>query len=355
MRAEIGFYVHHQGSGHLMRCIRLSQELAGYQVTFLGSQLQDFGSIIPREIRCITLPMDFSADRLQRVDDTPTPFLHYAPTGNLGILERNHQLVSYFLERKPVLFIVDVSVEAALLARLCSISVWYMRQHGTRSDAAHQLAYQLAERLLAPYPRWMEDPSASAYMVEKTHYLGAFSRYDSIEAEEKQVQKKLVVILLGSGGTGINKSWVNRVARQCPGFSFRVVGLAGESPQEDGGENVHGLGHLPDPLAHLREADIILGHAGDGTVMEMAFLRKRFVCLPAHRAYDEQLSKAAILERAGLALVVWEWESPHIDWFTVLTEAQQWPTHRWESLLQDRSISQLPQWLAHAAMPFKWS
>ena len=62
MQAKIAFYVHHHGSGHIMRCLAIARELGNAEVYFLGSNLKHYSALIPKEIICIHLPMDTPAE-----------------------------------------------------------------------------------------------------------------------------------------------------------------------------------------------------------------------------------------------------------------------------------------------------
>ena len=83
--------------------------------------------------------------------------------------------------------LVDVSVEVALLARLCGVPFAYLRQTGERDDPPHQLAYRWAAGLLAPFPEWLE-PARDAGLGPraKTAYVGAITRFDGAAAAARR-------------------------------------------------------------------------------------------------------------------------------------------------------------------------
>ena len=61
-------------------------------------------------------------------------------------------LASWIARERPAAVVVDVSVEVALLARLCGTPVVVVALPGERTDRTHRAAYDLADALLAPWP-----------------------------------------------------------------------------------------------------------------------------------------------------------------------------------------------------------
>lgn len=328
MRANIAFYVHHHGSGHVMRALALSRALDSCDVTFLGSGLEPYSALIPPEIRCIRLPADTpAAHDHYYTDPRGLDCLHYAPLNIGGLRKRNAMLTAFFEKTFPLLLIVDVSVETALLARLCGVPTIVVRQHGRRDDAAHRAAYQSASALLAPYPRAMERPEPD-WLRNKTIYTGGFSRYAIGDRGGLEEDDKTVVIMTGTGGTSIDHAFAFHIAGACPGWTFRILGL--EHP--DGTElpgNLRFLGKVPEPLPILQRARVVIGNTGHNTVMEMASLGKRFITVPEARPFDEQQEKAGLLAESGLALVVNPGALYSTDWAGLLQTASggaaDWP------------------------------
>ena len=303
MPANIAYYVHHHGSGHVMRAIAICGALQNCQITFLGSNLHYYQNLIPAHINCIHLPMD-TADNTDEhhVPVNPVAGLHYAPLNIKGLRDRNRLLTEFFSNVYPLLLIVDVSVEVALLARLCGVPTVVVRQHGIRTDQPHISAYQSANALLAPYPSWMQR-SEEQWLTDKTLFTGGFSRYQSIIADSSKECSCSVAILTGKGGTSINVEFIEYVASQCQSWTFDIIGI--DVPELDSVRaNVIFHGPIPDPYELLSKAEIVIGNTGHNTVMEMASLNKRFIAIPEDRPFEEQLDKAGLLEKAGLATVI---------------------------------------------------
>ena len=75
-------------------------------------------------------------------------------------------------------FVVDVSVEVTLFVRLLGIPVVLIAQPGLRDDAAHQLGFRAATRIVAPWPQALLQPAHLAEVAHKTFYTGGISRYE---------------------------------------------------------------------------------------------------------------------------------------------------------------------------------
>jgi len=296
----IAFYIHHHGSGHLMRCLQIAGSLKGYPIILMGSALESVDTNIYPNIELLHLPLDLPAGTED--DDlsfSNTDAFHYAPLGISGIRDRTAIMTDLFKRQYPLLLIVDVSVEVTLLARLCSIPTIVIRQHGIRTDLPHQLAYQSAELLLAPYsPDLYIGDQDLAY--EKTVFSGGFSRLQVPETAEKEIQGR-IGILIGGGGSSIDKNFIIQMATACPSFTFEVFGLVTNAYPL---QNIHWHGRIADPLALLQSCALIIGNTGHNTVMEVAALNKRFIGIPEERPFSEQIQKAeAIANRSGVVII----------------------------------------------------
>ena len=112
----IGYYIHHQGSGHLHRALAIQRQ----------SELEITGlSTLPR-------PSDWIGDWRQLADDAVPEasteseaggWLHYVPQAHDGLRRRMGALSAWITRHQPAAMVVDVSVEVALLARLHGVPV----------------------------------------------------------------------------------------------------------------------------------------------------------------------------------------------------------------------------------------
>lgn len=196
----IGWYIHHQGSGHLHRATSMARALAraGWHVTGLSSlsrPAQWPGEWVrlerddSRSEFCeAATPAETAAEasdgcRLDRDDVTAGGSLHYVPVGHSGLRRRSAQISAWIDSARPRLMVVDVSVEVTILARLHGIPVLTAVLPGSRGDYAHQLGFRLSSAILGFWPQSAVGivsgiPEDSEH---KFHALGGLSRFPALE------------------------------------------------------------------------------------------------------------------------------------------------------------------------------
>lgn len=338
MGYNVAFYVHHHGSGHLMRAISIASKL-NRPVTFLGSGMQQYQGIIPEFVTCIHLPMDVAdSNDVYEHDGNEVNVLHYAPLNVKGIRERNLLLSHFFVAAFPVVLVVDVSVEIALFARLCGIPTILMRQHGYRNDPAHIAAYQSASLLIAPYSETMQSDSLE-WVNRKTVFSGGFSRYSEKEIKETNGDPHQIAILCGKGGTSLSTGFVNHLAVACPMYQFHSIGSIGdESACRQSNVTYHG--EIDDPIHVLASCGLIIGNGGHNTVMEAASLNKRFICISEERPFDEQLHKARMLRNVFETPIVTTNELYTTEWQTLIQKTLSKPAN-WNGMIDKNALGKI--------------
>ncbi|HEU5035554.1 MAG TPA: glycosyltransferase [Nocardioides sp.] len=268
----IGYYVHHHGRGHQHRAQALVHAL-DEEVVGLSS--------LPRPADWSGRWVELERDDLASPAGDPTAGgrLHWVPTGDPGLSRRMRQLSTWLDEARPRLLVVDVSVEAALLARLHGVPVLVVMQPGRRDDPAHLLGYDVADRLVAFWP-----PAATADLLpglpdrlrDRVQAVGALSRFPVAPPSRRRPGPRRAVVLSGAGGPELTRA-------PLPGWEWTVLG---RSSWRD------------DPRAVLADADVVVTHAGQNAVAEVAALRRPAVVVAQDRPHDEQRVTAAVL-RAG--------------------------------------------------------
>ncbi|MEU6941956.1 glycosyl transferase, partial [Streptomyces rubiginosohelvolus] len=143
----IGYYVHHQGNGHLHRARSIAAHCP-LPVTGLSSLPPPDDWPGP----WVRLPRDDDGDRTAFGDVTAGGRLHWAPVLHAGLRGRMARIAEWIAATTPALLVSDVSVEVALLARLLGTPTAVVAMRGERTDPPHRTAYDLAELLLAPWP-----------------------------------------------------------------------------------------------------------------------------------------------------------------------------------------------------------
>src|SRR2546430_8048430 len=163
----IGYYAHHLGAGHVHRAAAIAAAVKSPVVGF---------STRPAPAgwagRWIRLPDD-SGDVIPSATDDVTArgTLHWVPRGHAGLRNRMGLIGAELAQGEIRVMVVDVSVEVSVFARLYGIPVLVMAQPGDRGDRPHQLCYDLAERLLAPWPAAVRLAWPSRWL-DKTVHLG---------------------------------------------------------------------------------------------------------------------------------------------------------------------------------------
>lgn len=310
----IGFYLHHHGAGHRIRGTLIARQL-GERVIGFGTGSQPAGW--PGEWVRLD-PDDIAVDR-QRDDITARGVLHWSPLRNPGLLRRHAQIVTRLDRVRPRIMVVDVSVEVTLLCRLLGIPVVVMMQPGERSDPVHRLAYDVAEILLAPWPAGVHGAnfSGSPHIRSKTIYLGGISQFEGRDPEASAgVSRGRVLLICGSGGTRIGSDYLDAARRATPGWDWVVRGgpalpVAADQLWRD-----------------LAEAEIVVSHAGQNAVADVAAARKPAVVVAQPRPFAEQVATTAAVTSLGVAIGLSDWPEPE-RWPDLLVEARTLGGENW--------------------------
>jgi hypothetical protein len=242
----------------------------------------------------------------------------------------------------PTCAVVDVSAEVALFWRLLSVPVVYMRQRGWRDDIGHRLAYDAASFLCAPFPAVLEDHNTPEDIINRTHYLGSFSRFDEYDHIEQGLAKQsvghedaeqLVVVLTGDGGNG---GWaLSDAARATPDWRWLVVGNL-PSRVRDPGNLVH-VGWIREPWTMLQAADVVISHAGQNALSELAVALRPAIVVAQPRPFNEQIATAARLAELGVCQIADSWPAPD-DWSRLLREAVTQGSQGWKVVSDGSSV-----------------
>ncbi|WP_110183087.1 glycosyltransferase [Nocardioides solisilvae] len=284
----IGWYVHHHGAGHLHRMLAVTAHL-DEEVTVLSS--------LPR-------PDDWDGGwvRLERDDAlgpqgrdvTARGALHWVPRHDAGLAARSAQLAAWVAEARPRLVVVDVSVEVTLLARLCGAPVVVVAMPGDRGDRPHRLGYDVAELRVGAWP-----PEATELVpgpVEGSraaplHAVGAISRFDGRPPAGPR-RPGTAYLLWGSGGAHDREELLARLRRADPRREW-----IGQASTAD-----------PDEVwRHLCTAEVVVTHAGQNAVAEVAAAAAPAVVVADPRPFDEQEHTVARLERLGIGVPLVGW------------------------------------------------
>jgi hypothetical protein len=317
----IGYYAHHRGAGHLTRMQSISAVL-DEPVWGLSSAPRPSG-------------WDGGWTTLAR-DDEPSPgndpgpdvtahgVLHWAPRHHRGLARRAAQLTAWIDDQHPRALVVDVSVEVSLLARLAGVPTVVVAMPGRREDRAHLLAYDTADALLAPWPRGAHDLHWPDRWTDKAWFVGGISRFDGRDLSPSPPgqapsaapapDRRTVLLLWGAGGRTTAAESVRAAQEATPGWTW-----VERSPCVDG---------TRDLWEDLQRADVVVSHAGQNAVAEIAAARRPAVVVAQLRPHAEQESTARRIDDWRIAVGRTAWPDPE-TWPELLDLAVARGGHGW--------------------------
>ncbi|MBG6055856.1 hypothetical protein IWX81_002284 [Salinibacterium sp. CAN_S4] len=280
VRRVIGYYVHHQGMGHLHRARAIIAAL-GEPVTVLSSLPRPTDWAQP----WLQLPIDTDA---HPVDPDAGRALHWVPIGSPGLRERAAAVSAWIADSRPAAVIVDVSVEVATLVRIHGVPVITVAQPGDRTDRAHTLGFGLSTAVIAPWMSGIRALRVDPEVERRIDFVGAISRIPVNPGTPRRLPH--LAVMNGSGGRGA--SALDQVVAEsmaaAPGLDW--VRLAGES--ETTVERT------------LRSASVVFAHCGQNAIAEIAASRVPAILVPEERPHREQRYMAEALASSALPVVI---------------------------------------------------
>lgn len=302
----IGYYIHHHGYGHLARAVSISAQLRR-PVTALTSRTVSHPHPFTE---IVNLPRDDAAAVVS--EPTAHGALHWAPHHDHGYGARMRALARWVADAQPEACVVDVSVEVAIFLRLLGVPVIVVALPGERTDAAHVLVHRVADHILAAWPAALNSPHWLLPHAHKTSYVGGISRFEgrarSTALYDHSGTSK--VLLLGGAGGGLGDA-----TPELHDVTWRVIG-------GDAGP------WIADPWTEICAADVVVSHAGQNSIADLAAAGRPAVIIPQPRPFGEQQATAEVLSRHGLAVTSAVWPSRD-SWPDVLRRARAVDTSRW--------------------------
>jgi hypothetical protein len=297
----IGYYAHHHGSGHLTRLQSIAAAMDEPVWGLSSAQVPDGW-----DSGWTQLARDDDPDPgglVQFGDPTAHGVLHWVPRGHPGLARRAAEITAWVVEHQPRAVVVDVSVEVALLVRLCGVPTVVVAMPGERCDRAHHLAYDTADALLAPWPKGTHDTSWPTEWTQKTWFVGGISRYDHLTPRTPippvGADGGTVLVLWGAGGRTTTSAELEAAAAATPCWTW--VERSPEVPSD------------ASLWEQLQQADVVVTHAGQNAVAEVAAARRPAVVVAQPRPFGEQLATARQVEAHEIAVGRDAWPPAH-DW-----------------------------------------
>jgi hypothetical protein len=217
----------------------------------------------------------------------------------------------------------DVSMEVALLARLHGVPVLSVVLPGDRADSAHLLGYRVSHELVAAWPEGYEEVVVGLPddVTRRIRHIGGLSRFGVTPGAARATplharRRARVAVLAGAGGTAVTVEMLVDAQRETPGWDWRVL-----APPPVGR-------WVADPAPVLRAADVVVTHAGQNAVAEVAAVRRPAIVIPERRPHDEQEGTARALRGGRLPVtVVDSWDG--CDWPHLLAQAKALDGEQW--------------------------
>jgi UDP-N-acetylglucosamine--N-acetylmuramyl-(pentapeptide) pyrophosphoryl-undecaprenol N-acetylglucosamine transferase len=227
-------------------------------------------------------------------------------------------LIARWVEQaRAAAVVIDVSVEVAVFVRLLGVPVIVMAMPGDRTDAPHVLVHQIADRIVATWPQELYEPEWLRVHAGKTSYVGGISRFEDhafpLPAEDRA---PTVLVLTGTGGCDFDQATVDATASQTPEINWKTLGLR-SGPK------------TPEPWPDICAADVVITHAGQNCVADIAAARRPAIVLPQSRPFNEQHVTAETLRRHRLAIATSGWPDARA-WRCLIAHARASDASRWE-------------------------
>lgn len=344
---RIAFYLNLQGAGHCRRFEAIARHFpVGCELAVVGMDGPPPVSDIGRPVARVSVPTFAPAVDNAFLQQQTSHDYHGLAVNKGGNAAFTLAMVAFLSRWNPDLLVVDVGLEASILARMCGIPTVYSRQHGKRWDKGHTLAYEWACGLFAPFAAEMEQADCPQWIHKKTFYSGGFSRFS--DRERTQIapvgyakDKPNVLVMTGFGGTDITPEAIALSAKANPQWCWHLLGNHAAI------EGVVSHGVVEDVWPYLCCADLAIANVGHNSTMEIAAAGVPSVCIPAWRHFDEQICKAQVLDRLGLSVVVDSWPLP--DEWPVLWERSRQLQADWTELLDNAAPARMAQYLTNLA------
>lgn len=328
---KIAFYLNLQGSGHCRRFEALARHFPpDCELAVVGMDGPPAIANVNRPVERVSVPS---------YGPPPTnPFLQQQTSRDYHDFLVNSgnnspftmAMVTFLSRWQPDLVVSDVGLEASILARMCGIPVVYSRQHGSRWDKGHRLAYEWACSLWAPFAAEMEQADCPDWIREKTFYSGGFCRFsgrkkEAIAPSSYTQTKPNILVMTGFGGTAITPQKLAAAAAATPEWQWHLLGA------HTAGKTVCAQGVVEDVWPYLCHADLVIANAGHNSTMEIAAAGASAVFIPAERPFNEQLCKVNVLRNLELGIVASVWPKPW-EWARLREQAHAQDLSKWQHL-----------------------
>ena len=251
--------------------------------------------------------------------------------------------MSQWLGREaPRALVVDVSVEVVLLSRLHGVPTVAVVAPGRRTDPPHLTAFRAASALVGAWPEAADadgamTPGLPPDVAERLRRVGGVSRHSpGVVREPRRAGVRHAVVLQGTGGGTVCDRGADALAAGSLDWRWTVLGA--------------GRDWVPDPMEVLRDADVVVCAAGQGSLADVAASRRPAVVLPLPRPHEEQACTAAALAQGGWPVVVARTPEQAVD-PAVLDRAAQLDASAWQHWCDGHGADRFAAVIDEVALP----
>ena len=251
-------------------------------------------------------------------------------------LHRTKNIIDICAEHKVKYAILDISMELAMVMRLCAIPYLSTVLHGDRSDMAQTHTFKCADRLLATYPLRLEQDFPD-WQIEKTIYTGGVVKsYDDTITDNPfdDIKKSVVLIIKPKGNSSFSNAYFEKVAIANPDYFWCGINFDEEST----GENHQFNQFVERSDIYIKNADYLVINPGNNSILEAGYYNKPFMTKPEKRFFDEHLYKVEALKRENLAVVIEDWSEDIKDWSDYISQLDNLDS--WEGLVSKDGAKQ---------------
>ncbi len=338
---KIAFYLNLQGAGHCRRFEAIAPHLPqACELAVVGMDGPPKITNLNRPVKCISVPSYGPPPTNPFLQQQTAHDYHDFLVNQGGNAAFTMAMVSFLSQWQPDLLVSDVGLEASILGRMCGIPVIYARQHGRRWDKGHQLAYEWACSLWAPFSSEMEQADCLKWIREKTFYSGGFCRFSERFSSQAASptpaaewpasyasDKPNILVMTGFGGTAITPQKLSAAAATMPQWQWHLLG------KNVAVEGVSCDGVVEDVWPYLYHADLVIANAGHNSVMEIAAAGAPAVFIPAKRPFEEQICKVEVLQNLGLGVISRRWPEPG-EWDGLWQRSHEQDRSQWKRFQQ---------------------
>ncbi len=306
------YFINCNGSGHWQKAQAILQHIN--QTVYVVAEYKPEYISLPNQHCFIPITPLRNLDDCEFSNDA----IHIKKFNNRTYLPRVTKIIDLINQYNIHYAVLDVSVDLAMLCRLVDVPYLYFAMHGNRTDNAHLQAYSAADKLLATYPKEIEQTKIEKWIIRKTHYVNGIVKTFDTKIINFDTDKSIILFVKPKGNSDLNAKYLLEIAKHNPQYYW--VGIGFETQEEGGNYTIKGF--VNNSLSYMYSADYVVSVAGNNSVLETAYLNKPLITKAEPRYFDEHHCKVEALKRENFAVILDEWPKSNFDWQTIIQKTK---------------------------------